>query len=117
MQHIKNIPAKDLVPGITGYYAHGTDMTFGLVEIKKNSNLPAHQHVHEQITYVLEGQLDMLIGDKECSLTPGMYYVIPSNTLHSAIAVTDCKVIDVFSPVREEYKSGFTQNEYRGIER
>jgi hypothetical protein len=33
-----------------------------------------------------------------------MYHVIPTNMPHSAIAKTDCKVIDAFGPVREEYK-------------
>jgi len=60
--------------------------------------------VQEQITYILEGELDMVIGGEACLLTAGMYYVIPSNTLHSAVAKTPCKLIDVFSPVREEYK-------------
>jgi quercetin dioxygenase-like cupin family protein len=79
-------------------------MTFGYVEIRAGSNLPAHQHVHEQITYMIEGTLDMTIGGKYCPLTDGMYYIIPSNTPHSAIAKTDCKLIDVFCPVREDYK-------------
>ena len=106
MQDIKHIPAKELSPGITGHYAHGQDMTLGYVEIKAGSRLPEHRHMHEQITYIIEGQLDMIIGGKACSLTAGMYYVIPSNTLHSAIAATDCKVIDVFNPVREDYRAG-----------
>lgn len=104
MQKIKDIKAKDLAPGLTGYYAHGTNMTLGLVEIKAGSNLPLHHHPHEQITYILEGQLDMTIGSEYCPLTAGMYYVIPSNVPHSAVAITDCKVIDVFNPVREDYK-------------
>jgi quercetin dioxygenase-like cupin family protein len=105
MQHIKNLPPKELAPGLTGYYAHGTNMSFGYVEIKAGSGIPMHNHVHEQITYIVEGQLDMIIGGKPCSLTAGMFYVIDSNVLHSAVAVTDCKVIDVFNPVREEYKT------------
>ncbi|HLG38053.1 MAG TPA: cupin domain-containing protein [Chitinophagaceae bacterium] len=105
MQPIKNIPPKDLMPGITGYYAHGEKMTFGLVELKAGSSVLMHHHVHEQTTYIIEGQLDMVIGGEACSLTAGMYHVIPSNTPHSAIAKTDCKVIDVFSPVREDYKN------------
>ena len=104
MQLLTDIPIRELVPGIAGHYAHGTGMSIGLVVIEKGSNLPAHQHVHEQITYILEGQLDMTIGGKECALKAGMYYIIPSNTPHSAIAVTDCKVIDVFNPVREDYR-------------
>jgi quercetin dioxygenase-like cupin family protein len=105
MEHIKDITPKRLVAGITGYYAHGNQLTFGYIEIKAGSNLPAHHHVHEQITYIIEGQLDMMIGGEPYSLTPGMYHVIPSNTPHSAIAVTDCKAIDVFNPVREDYKT------------
>jgi quercetin dioxygenase-like cupin family protein len=104
MQSIKNTPSKQLVPGITGYYAHGSSMTFGYVEIVAGSNLPAHQHVHEQITYIIEGELDMTIGGEICPLRAGMYHVIPSNTPHSAIARTDCKAIDVFNPVREDYR-------------
>ncbi len=104
MQHLKDLQPKELAPGLTGYYAHGTNMTLGLVEIKAGSNLPLHQHLHEQITYILEGELDMTIGGQPCSLTAGMYYVIPSNVPHGAVAVTDCKVIDVFNPVREDYK-------------
>ena len=105
MQKIKDITPKELMPGITGYYAHGENMTFGFVELKAGSIVPLHQHIHEQTTYILDGQLDMVIGGNPCSLTAGMYHVISSNTPHSAIAKTDCKVIDVFSPVREDYKT------------
>ena len=105
MDFIKNIKPKVLVPGITGYYAHGDSMSFGYVELKAGSNIPMHKHVHEQITYIIEGELDMVIGGQNFLLSAGMYHVIPSNMPHSAIAKTDCKVIDAFNPVREEYKT------------
>lgn len=104
MDKIKNIHPKKLVEGIIGYYVHGEHLTFGYVELEMNSSIPEHKHVQEQITYIIEGVLDMVIGGKECSLTSGMYYVIPSNTPHSAIAKTTCKVIDAFSPTRDDYK-------------
>ena len=104
MQNIKNLPPKELVPGIIGYYAHGSSITFGYVELEAGSSVPMHQHMQEQITYILEGQLDMIIGGNPCSLTTGMYYIIGSNVPHSAVAVTSCKVIDTFHPVREDYK-------------
>jgi quercetin dioxygenase-like cupin family protein len=104
MQNIQDIKPKELVAGITGHYAHGESMTFGYVKIKAGSNLPAHQHVHEQITFIVEGELDMTIGGKFYPLKAGMYHVIPSNVQHSAIARVDCIAIDVFSPVREDYK-------------
>ena len=53
---------------------------------------------------MIEGKLKMQIGNEEFVLEPGIVKVIPSNTPHSAIALTDCKLIDVFSPVREDYR-------------
>ena len=105
MDNIKNIIPKELASGITGHYAHGDKVTFGYIELKKGSSVPLRHHIHEQITYMLEGQLDMVIGGVSYSLTAGMYHVIQSNTPHSAVAITDCKVIDVFGPVREDYKT------------
>lgn len=104
MQSIKNILPKKLATGITGYYAHGNNMTLGYAELKAGSIIPQHQHVQEQITYIIEGELDMMIGGVPCTLTAGMYHIIPSDTPHSAVAQTACKVIDAFSPVREDYK-------------
>jgi quercetin dioxygenase-like cupin family protein len=105
MKKIKDLQPKELVPGIAGYYAHGELHTLGYVVIKKGSVVPEHQHVHEQITFILEGQLDMVIDDKPYSLIAGSYHIISSNVRHSAIAVEDCIIIDTFSPVREDYKN------------
>lgn len=105
MAHITSVPPKTLAAGITGHYVHGEKSTFGLVILQKGSSVPPHQHPQEQITYILEGSLQMIIDGKDCLLEPGMYHVIPSNIVHSAIALTDCQLIDVFSPVREDYKT------------
>jgi quercetin dioxygenase-like cupin family protein len=103
MDHINNIPVKKIIEGIEGRYVHGDQTTFGLVEVKKGSILPAHHHHHEQITFVLEGELEMTIGGETMTLKPGCFHVIPSNVPHSAVAHMDCKLIDVFSPAREDY--------------
>ena len=52
----------------------------------------------------MDGELEMEIGDVTMLLTPGMVHVIPAHTPHSAVVKKDSIVIDVFSPVREEYK-------------
>lgn len=64
METIKNNKPLEIVPGITGYYAHGEKMTFGYVELLKGASIPAHQHPQEQITYIIEGELDMMIGKR-----------------------------------------------------
>ena len=105
MPLITSISPKTLAPGITGHYAHGDKCTFGFVNLQKGSSVPLHNHPHEQITYIAKGQLQMVIDGKDCLLEDGMYYVIPANVMHSAVALTDCQVIDVFAPVREDYTS------------
>ncbi|RYY56279.1 MAG: cupin domain-containing protein [Chitinophagaceae bacterium] len=104
MEIIKDIPVRELVPGINGYYRHGAAMTLGLVLIDKGTSLPMHQHPHEQITYMIKGELEMQIGDETVLLTPGSVQVIPSNVLHGATAHSDCELIDVFNPIREDYR-------------
>ncbi|HVM89764.1 MAG TPA: cupin domain-containing protein [Puia sp.] len=104
MQHLDDIPSKEIRKGFLGKMVHGEKSTLAFWEIKKGSVLEEHRHFHEQITHILEGRLQMKIGGKEYFFGPSSVYVIPSNIPHSAIAITDCKVIDSFSPVREDYK-------------
>ncbi len=103
MQHLKDVKGKELVPGLYGRFVHGESMTLSFVDIKKGSVMPEHKHPHEQITYIIEGELEMVIGGEKMILTPDTFHVIPGNTLHSAFARTDVKVMDAFHPVREEY--------------
>jgi quercetin dioxygenase-like cupin family protein len=104
MNNILDIAAKVLAKGISGRYVHGEKLSFGLVNIEKGSVLGLHHHPHEQITYMLEGEMEMEIGGKKLLLKKGNYSVIPANIPHSAIAFSDCTVIDVFSPVRDDYR-------------
>lgn len=104
MIHIDQVKKKKLIEGIIGQYVHGDSTTFGFVTIEAGSHLPLHHHPHEQITYMLEGKLKMQIGEKEVVLESGYVQVIPSNTPHSADALTACTLIDVFSPVRDDYR-------------
>lgn len=104
MEYLQDMPGHDIVPGYTGRFVHGKEITLSFVSITKGSRLPEHKHLHEQVTHILEGELEMTIGSETYILKPGAVHVIPSNTPHSAYAHTDVKVIDAFSPVREDYK-------------
>lgn len=104
MLHLDNIKGKEIVPGYFGRFVHGEKITLSIVDIKKGSPLPEHRHPHEQVTFILEGELEMIIGGEKMVLTAGTSHVIPGNTPHSAIALTDCRVLDAFSPVREDYR-------------
>jgi quercetin dioxygenase-like cupin family protein len=104
MQHLGEIPAKEIRPGFYGKMIHGDKSTLAIWDIKKGSVLIEHHHIHEQITYVVEGELEMVIGGEKHLLTAGTVHVIPSDVPHSALALTDCKVIDTFAPARDDYR-------------
>ncbi len=104
MQHLKDIPVKQMVPGFFGKMVHGDTSSLVFWDIKAGSQGPEHHHVHEQITYIVEGELEMVIGGEKYLFTPGTVHVIPSNTVHSAYALTDCKIIDSFAPARDDYR-------------
>jgi quercetin dioxygenase-like cupin family protein len=104
MQHLNDVKGKEIVPGLFGRFVHGNTMTLSFVDIQPGAQLPEHSHPHEQITYLIEGELEMVIGGEKMLLTPGMIHVIPGNVPHSAVARTFVKVLDAFSPVREDYR-------------
>jgi quercetin dioxygenase-like cupin family protein len=104
MQHLSAVKGKEIVPGLYGRFVHGENITLSFVDIIQGAQLPEHSHPHEQITYILEGELEMVIGGEKMLLTPGMVHVIPGNVPHSAYARTAVKVLDAFSPVREDYR-------------
>ena len=101
---ISDIPSKEILPGFTARFVHTETNTIGFVEITAGSKLPEHAHFHTQTTQVTEGELQLTINGETTIYKPGMIAVIPSNIPHSAKALTDCKVTDIFSPVREDYK-------------
>jgi quercetin dioxygenase-like cupin family protein len=94
----------EMMPGVVRRTLSCGDRTL-LCEISlaKGSIVPPHQHLHEQIGYVVKGRLVFKIGDEERELAAGDGYVAPGNVSHSVTAVEESIAIDIFSPVREEY--------------
>lgn len=102
---LASIPPKLIFNGtIRGHYAHLEKMTFGEVELDADTDVPMHSHPHEQVTYVLSGRFRFTIGDETTVLEPGMAAVIPGGVRHGGRTLTACRVVDVFAPVREDYR-------------
>ncbi len=101
---ISELAEKQMLPGFTARMIHAGAMTISYWEVKAGSSLPDHSHPHEQITTILEGTFTMTVGGEKKTLQAGHVAVIPSHMPHSALSQTDCRVLDVFSPVREDYK-------------
>jgi quercetin dioxygenase-like cupin family protein len=54
--------------------------------------------------HVVKGKFEFILNGTKKIYQDGDVVVIPSNIPHSGKAITNCKLMDVFSPVREEYR-------------
>jgi quercetin dioxygenase-like cupin family protein len=89
--------------GVTANLFHSAQATFAYVTLQKGAEVRLHHHIHEQWTHVIEGEMLFDLDGEQKLLTPGMAAFMPSNLPHSAKAITECKVIDCFLPVREDF--------------
>lgn len=102
--NMKDLPEKELVPGFNAQLVHMNGTTVGHVRANQGAQLPEHHHLHEQVTNVISGELEMTIAGQTKTCRAGDVVAIPPHVPHSARALTDCYLIDVFHPVREDYK-------------
>ena len=97
---------REVIPGFHGRFIHSEQMTFALWRIDKGAVLPPHAHHHEQVVHVFSGELEIAVEGVAHRCTPGTVLVIPANARHEGRAVSEVSVMDVFAPVREDYRSG-----------
>jgi quercetin dioxygenase-like cupin family protein len=101
---LKDIEMRELFPGFRGRFIHSKNMTFVHWEIKAGSEVPGHSHPHEQVVNMLEGDFELTVKGETEILKPGAVVIIPPDAEHSGKALTYCRIIDVFYPVREDYR-------------
>lgn len=102
--NLSNIQSKEIMPGYHGKLVHTETMTLVFWDVKKGAIVPEHHHVHEQIMHVIEGEFEFTLDGKTKVYHPGDITPIASNLPHGGKALTACKLMDVFSPTRDEYK-------------
>ena len=60
-------------------------------------------HPHEQLIYIVRGRIHLQQPDGAAMLGPGDSLLIPGGVEHQASALEDSEVLDVFTPMREDY--------------
>ena len=83
--------------------AHGQEMMMVENEFVPGDTAPKHEHPHSQITYVIDGALEFTIDGETKVLKKGDSVYIAPHAVHSALATEDTLVIDMFSPMREDF--------------
>ncbi len=97
------VPVEKLSDLIDRAYVSGDRATLCDFLLRKGAVVPTHHHESEQVSWVRSGHLRLTVGDQTFDVTGGAVLRIPSQIPHSAVAVEDSKVIDIFSPRREDW--------------
>jgi quercetin dioxygenase-like cupin family protein len=98
---------EDLGGGVSRKFL-GFDNQIMMVQVKfeKGSIGSAHEHFHTQATYCAAGKFEFTIGDEKQIVKAGDGVYIEPNIIHGALCLEAGILIDVFSPVREDFLSG-----------
>ncbi len=101
---IKQFQPISPVPGCRMRTPFGEHLMLSYLEMDAGAEVPLHSHPHEQGGILLKGTIELQIGEETRRVEAGSLFIIPPNTPHRAYACDGpAVVLDVFSPVREDY--------------
>ena len=98
------LPDFNPFPGYCGKLIHAETMTVVHWTIESGFEVPDHAHPHEQIVNMMEGEFELTVAGEAMHLRPGDIVVIPGDVRHAGRSITDCKIIDIWHPRREDYQ-------------
>ena len=96
--------AVEMFPGVVRRTLNSADNTTVCeISLAAGSEVPLHNHPHEQNGYVASGRVRFAIDGEERELRAGDSYLVPGGATHEVTALEPSVCVDIFSPVREEY--------------
>lgn len=94
-----------IFPGVHIRTCAGERMMVSVVDLEPGSVVEEHSHPHEQVGMLLEGRVVFSVGGEEKTLAAGDVWVIPGGVKHRVVVLDrPARAIDIFYPVREEYR-------------
>jgi|GraSoiStandDraft_34_1057297.scaffolds.fasta_scaffold89075_3 quercetin dioxygenase-like cupin family protein len=97
-------PWIEICPGIKRQTkASGRTMYQMLAVLEAGSKMREHRHPHEQIVHILEGRMKLIVAGKPRELATGDSFYLASNVAHGVETIENTRVLDTFSPPRDEY--------------
>ena len=97
-------PWIEICPGIKRQtVTSGKTMYQMTAHLEAGSKMPEHQHPQEQIAHILEGRMKLIVNGTPHELTAGDSFYLASNVPHGVETIEDTRVLDTFSPPRDEY--------------
>ena len=108
MQHYSwdSVREERIKEDLTRRVINGEKITLGKMWFAEGGVVPIHHHENEQFTTVHRGSIEFHIEGKKILLKAGDVLHIPSNVPHRVVALEDSEAVDIFTPVREDWRSG-----------
>jgi len=101
---IKNLPEADIpFDGVRGWISQSDDHQVIFLELEAIGKVAEHKH-GAQWGIVVEGEMELTIGNETKTYKKGDSYFIPDGTLHSAVFKQKTWAIDFFAD-KYRYKS------------
>jgi quercetin dioxygenase-like cupin family protein len=98
---ISDLPVRQPRPGWESRFFHSEHVTFAYTEVAAGADVHPHQHEQEEVFYVIDGELEVRIGDEVASVHAGDVAIVPSQIEHAVRAATACRLLVVDYPLRE----------------
>lgn len=90
----------------------GTNLLVSFNSYAPNTVVPGHAHEEEQITFVVEGEVEFTVGDETRMIRPGTVAVIPPYVPHASRTYDrPCVLLDAFNPPRRAIVDALSQRE------
>jgi quercetin dioxygenase-like cupin family protein len=97
-------PLIKICPGIQRQtLTSGNSMYQMLATLEAGSKMPPHQHPQEQIVHILSGRMNLIVDGTPHEMKAGDSFYLASNVPHGVETIEETRVVDTFSPPRDEY--------------
>ena len=104
MKEVMKNPWIEICPGIKRQtMAHGPTMYQMVAHLDAGSRMPEHKHPQEQIVHILSGRMKLFVDGVPHELAGGDSFYLGSNVPHGVETIEETRVLDTFSPPRDEY--------------
>ncbi len=97
------LPRKEVMKSIRMGSVYLQDLMFTHFTFEAGAEVPTHSHPHEQISFLIEGEMEFTFDGETRRIRPGEGCTIPSHVPHSVRALTPAVVVDCWHPIRSDY--------------
>jgi quercetin dioxygenase-like cupin family protein len=94
--NLKKLNLDEFRPGIRSKLESGSNLTMAVMEIAPNKEGTAHGHPFDQCGIVVEGEIEMSVGEEKRLLKPMETYFIPTGVKHNWKTMSlPAKILDI----------------------